>query len=456
MSKHMHFKPDDRETLKLTKWELNNLHLPPVTTVTLYEGTAPVEFLRRRLTMILEKNPWITSRIVKKNTADNVVALEYAKTFEPEPTIDQHFSVYGPGDVDFSLSKSYEELVHCLLPVQCARSKQATDEDEPLFKLAVVPIEAEDMDDNQAATPLQQTITLPGFALVVSMNHTLGDGHTYYKLYGMLSSDKEVEVLDPVRVADFEEAKTEVIGEKENAMFTSPGISLGIMRSYWGAKVTRREPQNVCIHAVDPAWVEQEKAKAKQEGQVPFVSTNDALTSWFFREMKPDTNIVLVNFRSRHPSVLNLLDYHVGNYEANLPYFTGDVETPTLIRKSIRDDEGAFRARRAGLPKTEIPGFWTLLHNKTAIVTNWATFYCDVNLQDNSQNNKENSIKPQLHLPIMEPDGIITSVWNSAIIFRPRAGELGMFMITRRFDSDLLSQMKKQDGPDAPLGRRIV
>ena len=72
----MYFKPDDRETLKLTKWELNNLHLPPVTTVTLYEGTAPVEFLRRRLTMILEKNPWITSRIVKKNTADNVVALE--------------------------------------------------------------------------------------------------------------------------------------------------------------------------------------------------------------------------------------------------------------------------------------------------------------------------------------------------------------------------------------------
>ncbi|MEK6197116.1 MAG: hypothetical protein N2B58_02935, partial [Desulfobacterales bacterium] len=236
----------------------------------------------------------------------------------------------------------------------------------------------------------------------------------------------------------------------------STGISLGIMRSYLGAKVIRREPQNVCIHAVDPAWVEQEKAKAKQEGQVPFVSTNDALTSWFFREMKPDTNIVLVNFRSRHPSVLNLLDYHVGNYEANLPYFTGDVETPALIRKSIRDDEGAFRARRAGLPKTEIPGFWTLLHNKTAIVTNWATFYCDVNLQDNSQNNKENSIKPQLHLPIMEPDGIITSVWNSAIIFRPRAGELGMFMITRRFDSDLLSQMKKQDGPDAPLGRRIV
>ena len=147
MSKHKPFKPDGRETLKLTKWELANLHLPPVTTVTLYQGAAPVAFLRHRLAMIFEKNPWLTSRIVKKNTADRVAALAYAKTFEFEPIIDQHFSEYEPGDVGFSLSMPYEVLAHRLLPVQCARSKPATDEDEPLFKVAVVPIEAEETDD---------------------------------------------------------------------------------------------------------------------------------------------------------------------------------------------------------------------------------------------------------------------------------------------------------------------
>jgi hypothetical protein len=455
MSKHKHFKPDGRETLKLTKWELENLHLPPVTTVTLYEGAAPVEFLRHRLAMILEKNPWLTSRIVKKNTADRVVALAYAKTFELEPIIDQHFSVYEPGDVGFSLSMPYAVLVKCLLPVQCARSKPATDKDEPLFKVAVVPIEAEETDDNQT-TPLQQAITLPGFALVVSMNHTLGDGHTYYKLYGMLSADTDVEVLDPVRVADFEEAKTEVIGEKENAMFTSAGLGLGIMGTYVGAKVTRRESQNVCIHAVDPAWVSQEKVKAKQEGQVPFVSTNDALTSWFFREMKSDMNIMVANFRSREPSILGLTEHHVGNYEANMPYFPGDVETPALIRQSIRNADGGFRARRAGSPPTKIPKFLTLVRNKSAIITNWATFYSDVVLQDNAPDNETSPYNPKLHLPIMEPDGLITSVWNNGIIFRPRAGELGILMITRRFDSDMLAQIKEQDGPDAPLGKRIV
>ena len=44
---------DGKETLNLTEWELGNLHLPPVTTVTLYEGSAPVEFLRSRIEKML-------------------------------------------------------------------------------------------------------------------------------------------------------------------------------------------------------------------------------------------------------------------------------------------------------------------------------------------------------------------------------------------------------------------
>ena len=452
MSEHKRIGPDGREILKLTRWELKNLILPPVTTVTLYEGAAPIDFLRHRLAMIIEKNPWLTSRIVKKNTSDGVLALAFAKTFELEPVIDQHFSVYEPGDVGFSLSLPYKKLVSCLLPFQCARSKPATDEDEPLFKVAVIPIETEEMSDNQA-TPLRQAVTLPGYALVVSMNHTLGDGHTYYKLYGMLSADTDVEALDPVRVADFEEAKTEVIGEKETAMFASAGLSLGIVGTYIGAKVTRRDPQNVCIHVVAPDWVAQEKARAKQEGQVPFVSTNDALTSWFFREMKSNVNIMVANFRSREPSILGLAEHHVGNYEANVPYFPGDVETPALIRQSIRNADGGFRSRRAGSPPTKIPKFLTLILNKTSIITNWATFYRDVVLQERSPDNATSPIKPKLHLPIMESDGLITSVWNNGIIFCPRAGVLGLLMITRRFDSDMLTKQKAQDGPNVPMER---
>ncbi len=96
-------------TIKLTQWELANLHLPPVTTITLYEGSAPIENLRSRITIMLEKNPWLTSRIVKKETADGIVAMAYSKTFDAESFVDQHFCVYTPGDVS-SGGESYNNI----------------------------------------------------------------------------------------------------------------------------------------------------------------------------------------------------------------------------------------------------------------------------------------------------------------------------------------------------------
>ncbi len=443
---------DGKETLKLTEWERGNLHLPPVTTVTLYEGSAPVEFLRSRIAKMLEKNPWLTSRIVKKGTTDGVVALAYSNGFDAGSAIEHHFTVYKPGDAGLSLSMPYEEIVGCLLPVQCARSKPATDKNEVLFKVAVVPIEAE-KGGNEQSMPLQQAISLPGFALVISMNHTLGDGHTYYSLYNMLGMDAKTEALDPVRIPGFEAAKTLIIGKKETAMFSSMSVAFGIIGTYLGTKFGRRAPQNICVNEVDSAWVAKEKVSASQEAQVPFVSSNDVLTSWFFRKMISDLHIMLANLRNRRPSVLNLSDEHVGNYEANLPYFPEDIETPALIRQSIRDADGSFRAKRAATPVTEIPGSLKLLRNRTSIITNWATFYRDVNLPDDVQDKNESTLKPKLHFPIMEPDGIITSVWNNAIIFRPRAGDLGMLMITRRFNNDMLARDKEQDGP---LGKRIL
>jgi len=424
--------------LALSTWELANLHLPPVTTVTLYS----------------EKNPWLTSRIVKKSTADGIVAMAYDGASNAGQHVDEHFKVCEPGEVGLTLDMQYAALVECLRPLQCARSKPATDANEPLLKIAVVPLD--EPTDQAGSAPMQSKVALPGFALVVSMNHTMGDGHTYYRLYGMLDAGQEVEALDPVRVSGFEEAKINVIGEDESAMLSSAGYGLGIMGTYLLGKLTGREPQNVCVHTIDPAWVAQEKAKAAEASQAPFVSTNDVLTSWFFREMKSDINIMVVNFRNRKPAILDLADHHAGNYEANIPYFPGDVEQPALIRRSILSPENQFRARRAGSPATEIPGFLTLLRNRTAIITNWASFYRDVILRTDPMRENSETYTPSLHLPIMEANGLITSVWHNGIVFCPRAGELGMLMITRRFDSDTLTQRKREAGSRVPMGARLI
>ena len=55
-------------------------------------------------------------------------------SFTVEKAVDQHFTEYEAKEVGLSLNLHYEDLVNCLLPVQCARSKPATDADEVLFK----------------------------------------------------------------------------------------------------------------------------------------------------------------------------------------------------------------------------------------------------------------------------------------------------------------------------------
>ena len=444
----------DQVNLALTEWEISNFHLPPVTTVTLYSGTAPVQFLRNRIALMLEKNPWLTSRIVKKSTPDGVVAMSYDGAGDASQKVDQYFREYKPGEFDLTFDMRYADLVESVLPLQCARSKPATDADEPLFKVAVVPIEGST--DSFGSTPMESQVVLPGFALIVSMNHTMGDGHTYYKIYSMLDANQEVEALDPVRVSGFEEAKSKVLGESASAMLSSAWYGLGIVGTYLLGKLIRREPQNVCVHSVDPAWISQEKAEATEEAEVPFISTNDALTSWFFREMKGDINIMVANLRSRKPPVLKLGEHHVGNYEANVLYFPGDIERPALIRQSIRSPDNQFRAHRAGSPPTRVPGLLTLLRNRTTIITNWASFYRDVILRADPMRENSDTFKPNLHLPIMEPHGLLGSVWNSGIVFCPRAGEIGMLMITRRFDSGTLFRRKRESASRVPMDERLI
>jgi hypothetical protein len=85
----------------------------------------------------------------------------------------------------------------------------------------------------------------------------------------------------------------------------------------------------VSLHAIDPAWARKQKDEAKQDGTVPFVSTNDALTSWFFTSMESDINLMVANFRSREPSVLSLSDTHAGELRSEHSVLQGGCGIPS-------------------------------------------------------------------------------------------------------------------------------
>ncbi|MHC4449609.1 MAG: hypothetical protein ACYS0E_05625 [Planctomycetota bacterium] len=82
----------------------------------------------------------------------------------------------------------------------------------------------------------------------------------------------------------------------------------------------------------------------------------------------------------------------------------------------------------------------------------WPGFYRDVHFEiDDAQRQS-----PQLHLPIMEPDGLITSVWHNGEVFCPREGETALLMITRCFDSAELLRRKSESGSAVPMGARLI
>ena len=80
--------------LKLTDWEIANFHLKQVTILTFFEGEASIEFLQSRLAMLLTKNPWLTSRIIKEENKKAVPAMVYTPGFEVEQIIEDYFKIY--------------------------------------------------------------------------------------------------------------------------------------------------------------------------------------------------------------------------------------------------------------------------------------------------------------------------------------------------------------------------
>ena len=125
----------NRVLLSLTEWEVANFHLPPVTTVTVYEGKPPVGFLTERITALLEVNPWLTGRIEKKKAGSKLPVISYAPSMDFNAVCQQHLRVASAAEVRLSLDMGYDAIVQALMRVSVCRSPQATDADEVLFRV---------------------------------------------------------------------------------------------------------------------------------------------------------------------------------------------------------------------------------------------------------------------------------------------------------------------------------
>jgi hypothetical protein len=139
------------------------IQLIAVSAITFYEGDvhSELDFVKRKVQEIVKLNPWLLGKLVGHDK-------EYHLLFNNSYESLRHdtFAYIEDSSLHPKLDGNViaEKLVqYCVkIAVQCINK------DEPLFRVTLFKI---------SDTKL---------ALLFSLSHTLGDGHTFYTLYGML------------------------------------------------------------------------------------------------------------------------------------------------------------------------------------------------------------------------------------------------------------------------------
>lgn len=331
------------------------LDIESITTITWFEGSPPMDFLEARVGEILALNPWLTGRFVK---VDGRVGIRYFMA--PAAPRPPYFNVLRPGDAASEqapkqrrIKPSSMDKLDRIFARYCVKTaRQSINKEEPLFRVTVVQRAAD------------------RFAICVSLSHAIADGRTYYNVYRMLSGDEQPRAL----IADRDQSKVDEIlkytGEDEKFL-TSMGFIMNLIGTLLFLK-------NGYLHTRDlrESWIAEQKdtvqrPAAENGDKTSFVSTNDILTSLFFRRTNCDLALMAIDFRDR----VGISDDYVGNYEAVLFYQRGDYETPQLIRASLA--EGRYKRVVTG---KILPSFTKRLNASFAAVSNVAGLYCSVSL----------------------------------------------------------------------------
>ena len=273
-------------------------------------------------------------------------------------------------------------------------------------------------------------INTDSFVVCTSMQHAIGDGHTFYAINHMLSTDGCVTALDTTRHENFPEEAARVLGKKEAELLTvlSPSLLIGFLVNIFWRKSARKI---LCVEvAVNGSAMKEKKKQAVANAaaltnEVGFVSTNDVLTSAFFKAAKTSVNFMCMDMRSRITLNGGDLDKTAGNLEHLMMYRPPDIAKPCLIRKSLKT------MKRAATPATPMPGFWDMSAGSTCLVTNWSTFYNDVKIKHSKQ---------IIHIPL--PESILVTFKEFGIIFRPSSDRIAILSIgSERMIKDLEQEL---------------
>lgn len=337
----------------------------PLATITFMDGDPSVAtaYLTARVADILNRNPWLGGYFAKKK--DGKVSLFYDENgIHVHPNI---FTSYAPGLIPLTRETCYGDLGNIFAPhdvvVRC--NADLVGRDLPLFRVSVIP----DVELPQSR-----------FALVASLSHVAGDGYIFNKLFKMLSTDAVPIALNPVRKPEFTDAVYDLCGPNEAFYVTK------ISRSpVWADYIPGQNiDDRVIVRAaffIDEDWIEGQKeawnkvakmeeaqklfgvnrnsqkasneqhnakipdadkrGKSKSAFKVsysshqsaPHLTTNDIITSWFFKTTNATVGLLPYMMRGADRSE-TITENDAGNYAVAIPFAPEDYDTPMLIQQA--------------------------------------------------------------------------------------------------------------------------
>jgi hypothetical protein len=136
------------------------------------------------------------------------------------------------------------------------------------------------------------------FAIIVSMSHYIGDGHSFYALHNMLlgGSRTSIRPLQIERILETDNLQKELLGAKESSIASTTGFIVcairGILKGALGlSKMSCR------MFLIDEERIA--RIKKAEKGAHDFVSTNDVVASWFLTDKNYRYGWMSLNFRGK-------------------------------------------------------------------------------------------------------------------------------------------------------------
>ncbi|NOR56370.1 MAG: hypothetical protein GQ531_09195 [Sulfurovum sp.] len=378
-----------------------------ISTATFFEGNledVKVEIINR-FKAIVKLNPWLSGKIIDQKGHKRLHL--YYQTTPSKETFEKLYK-FNPAGLKIDSSMPYETLAKKLRPYLVKSPSKMINSDLLVTQLLLIP------DSNEPSKK---------FALVLSMSHSIADGHTYYQIFNMLSSKSKIVGLNVQRKESIMADVVDTFGKKEYRYLKCLPHVINIFKGIILGKKSQAH-----IYYVDPLKIEKIKASISANNSQEYVSSNDILTSTFSNFIQSRITLMAINFRNKFKG-LNGND--AGNYEGAILYDKGIYANAQSIRKSLTSQP------YVGLIKS-LPSVLEGAFCQMGLITNWSSFCEEIYLKDASQ---------VLHLPITNSAG--NAPYEMAVIFRPTKGKLAIIYFSKIFSTEDFEKS------DLPISKKI-